>query len=176
MTREEKINTIELLKDKFNDHSFFYLADSSTMTVGQVNQLRRLFFEKGIEMRVVKNTLALKALESAPEEKGYAQLFDVLKGPTAVLFTDNANAPARVIKEFRAKSDRPILKAAYIDTDVFLGDDQLELLATMKSKEELIGDIIMILQSPGKNVISALKSGGTTIAGIIKTLQERGGE
>ena len=172
MTRTEKSNQIAVLKEKFSNSSFFYLTDSSTLTVEQVNELRGLFYAKGIEMQVVKNTLAKKALESL-EQEGYAPLYDALKGPTAILFTDVANAPARIIEEFRKTAERPLLKAAYIDTDVYFGDEQLKTLASLKSKEELVGEIISLLQSPAKNVISALKSGGSTLAGLVKTLQER---
>lgn len=173
MTRAEKNATIEVLKEKFDNNSFFYLTDSSTLTVDQVNKLRRLCFEKGVEMKVVKNTLAIKALEAAPEEKGYADLYPSLKGPTAVLFTETANLPARIIKEFRKDHEKPVLKAAYIDTSVYVGDDQLDALSDLKSKEELIGEIIGLLQSPAKNVVSALQSGGSTIMGLLKALEER---
>ena len=178
MTKAEKTAVIEELKEKFADASYFYVADSSTLTVAQVNDLRGKFYEKGIEMRVVKNTLARKALEAAPADKGYAGLLDSdsFKGPTAILFAQSGNAPAKVIKEFRKENEKPILKAAYIDTDIFLGDDQIEILSTLKSKDDLIGDVIMLLQSPAKNVISALKSGQNTLAGLLKTLEERGGE
>ena len=174
MTRSEKSAAIEVLKEKFENHSFFYLTDSSTLTVEQVNKLRGLCFEKGVEMKVVKNTLAIKALEAAPEDKGYADLYDSLKGPTAILFTETANVPAKIIKEFRKDHERPVLKAAYIDTSVYVGDDQIEALSKLKSKEELIGEIITLLQSPAKNVISSLKSGGSTIMGLLKALEERG--
>jgi large subunit ribosomal protein L10 len=174
MTRSEKSAAIEVLKEKFDSTSFFYITDSSTLTVEQVNKLRRLCFEKGVEMKVVKNTLAIKALEAAPEEKGYADLYDSLKGPTAILFTQTANVPAKIIKEFREDHEKPVLKAAYIDTSVYVGDDQIEALAKLKSKEELIGEIITLLQSPAKNVVSALKSGGSTIMGLLKALEERG--
>ena len=174
MTRAEKTAAIEDLKDKFSNSSFFYLTDSSTLTVEQVTKLRRMCFEKGVEMKVVKNTLAQKALESAPEEKGYAALFDALKGPTAIMFTETANVPARIIEEFRDKKlEKPALKAAYIDTAVYIGDNQIEVLKSLKSKEELIGEIITILQSPAKNVVSALKSGGSTLSGLLKALGER---
>ena len=173
MTRAEKMTAIEELKEKFNNNSFFYLTDSSTLTVAQVNDLRRLCFEKGVEMKVVKNALAKKALSDAPEEKGYAKLFDSLKGPTAIMFTQTANVPAKIIEEFRKEHERPVLKAAYIDTSVFLGDDQVKTLSSLKSKEELIGEIIGLLQSPAKNVVSALKSGGSTIMGLLKALEER---
>lgn len=174
MTRSEKAAVIEELKGKFENSSFFYVTDSSTLTVEQVNKLRGLLFEQGIEMRVVKNTLAQKALESAPDERNYAELFDALKGPTALMFTEVANAPARVIKDFRKDHERPLLKAAYIDSSVYMGDDQLDALASLKSKEELIGEVITLLQSPIKNVLGSLQSGGNTIAGLLKALEERG--
>ncbi len=174
MTRSDKAQLIDQLKDKFVDNQYFYFADSSSLTVEQINKLRGLCFDQGIEVKVIKNTLAKKALQVNEEEKGYAPLYEALKGPTTVFFADVANAPAKVIKEFRSTFDRPILKAAYIDSDIFLGDDQLEFLAALKSKEELIGEVIGLLQSPAKNVISALKSSGGTIAGILKTLEERG--
>lgn len=173
MTRAEKTTAIAELKEKFSNNSFFYLTDSSTLTVEQVNNLRRLCFEKGVEMKVVKNTLAIKALEDAPEEKGYAGLYDSLKGPTAIMFTETANVPAKIIEEFRKDHERPVLKAAYIDTSVYVGDDQVKALAALKSKEELIGEIITLLQSPAKNVISSLQSGGSTIMGLLKALEER---
>ena len=173
MTRAEKTTAIAELKEKFSNNSFFYLTDSSTLTVEKVNQLRRLCFEKGVEMKVVKNTLAIKALQDAPEEKGYAGLYDSLKGPTAIMFTETANVPAKIIKEFRGDDERPILKAAYIDTSVYVGDDQIKTLAALKSKEELIGEIITLLQSPAKNVISSLQSGGSTIMGLLKALEDR---
>jgi len=175
MTRAEKAGVIEGLKEKFENSPFFYVTDSSTMTVEEVTKLRRALFEKGVEMTVVKNTLAKKALESAPEEKGYKQLFDALKGPTALMFTDVANVPARIIKEFRGKDGEiPSIKAAYIDSSVYLGDDQLEALASLKSKEELVGEVITLLQSPAKNLIGALQSGGSTISGLLKALENRG--
>ena len=173
MTRSEKSAAIDVLKEKFENNAFFYLTDSSMLTVEQVNKLRRLCYEKGVEMKVVKNTLAIKALEAAPEEKGYAGLYEALKVPTAILFTETANVPARIIKEFRKEHEKPVLKAAYIDTSIYVGDDQIEALSTLKSKEELIGEIISLLQSPAKNVVSALKSGGSTIMGLLKALEER---
>ena len=173
MTRAEKTTAIAELKEKFSNSDFFYLTDSSTLTVEQVNQLRGLCFEKGVEMKVVKNTLAIKAMKDAPEEKGYAGLYEAMKGPTAIMFTDTANVPAKLIEEFRKTSERPLVKAAYIDTAIYIGDDQLKTLTQLKSKEDLLGEIIALLQSPAKNVISALKSGGSTIAGLIKTLEER---
>jgi len=175
MTRQEKATVIEEMKEKFQNSDFFYIADSSTLTVQEVNDFRRLCFEKGVEMKVVKNTLAQKALEDAPAEKNYAQVYEALKGPTAFLFTETANVPARIIKDFRKEHERPILKAAYIDTSVYMGDDQIETLSKLKSKEELLGEVIGLLQSPMKNVISSLQSGGQTLTGLLKALEERGG-
>ena len=173
MTRAEKAQAISDLKEKFESVSFFYLTDASTLSVSQTNELRRKFFENGVEMKVVKNTLAKKALEQLEENKGYDQLYDSLVGPTAVLFTENASIPAKLIKDFRKDKSKPEIKAAYIDSAVFIGDDKIKELAALKSKEELIGEIISLLQSPATNVIGALKSAGGTIAGIVKTLQER---
>ena len=173
MTRDEKSAVIADLKDKFENASFFYFTDSSELTVGQVNKLRGLCFENDIELRVIKNTLAKKALEASAEDKNFGELLDVLAGPTSVMFADKANAPAKVIEEFRKDNEKPVLKAAYIDSSVYIGDESLKELATMKSKEDLIGDIVLLLQSPAKNVVSALKSGGSTIAGLIKALEER---
>jgi len=172
MTRAEKTAAIEELKDKFENSTFFYLTDSSTLTVEQVNKLRGICFEKGVEMRVVKNTLTKKALEQH-EGRGFEDLYPSLAGPTAIFFSDTANVPGKIIKEFRKDHERPVLKAAYIDSDVYLGDEQIDTLAALKSKEELIGAIISLLQSPAKNVISALSSSGQTIAGLVKALQER---
>ncbi len=176
MTKAEKTAVIEELQEKLDNIQFFYLADASTMTVAQVNEFRGKCFEKGIEMRVIKNTLAKKAMESKPEDRNYNALFEALKGPTAILFTDTANVPAKLLKEFRKTNERPLLKAAYIDSDVFIGDDQIETLSTLKSKEDLLAELIGLLQSPMKNVISALQSGGNTLSGLLKALEERGEE
>jgi large subunit ribosomal protein L10 len=173
MTREEKALAIEQLRNKLEDNLYFYVADTSSMTVAEINALRRICFDKGIELKVVKNTLVQKAMESFPEERNYAELYGALKGTSAILFTQTANLPARVIKDFRKEKSKPALKAAYIETAVFLGDNQLDALTNLKSKEELVGEIIGLLQSPAKNVISALKSGGSTIAGLVKALEER---
>lgn len=172
MTREDKAIAIEQLKAKLEDSPFFYVADTSAMTVKEISALRRLCFEKGIELKVVKNTLAQKAMESFGD-RNYEELYGALKGTSAILFTHTANLPARVIKDFRKDGAKPQVKAAYIDSAIFLGDEQLEALTKLKSKEELLGEIVGLLQSPAKNVISALKSGGSTIAGLVKALEER---
>ncbi|MFK7933449.1 MAG: 50S ribosomal protein L10 [Saprospiraceae bacterium] len=176
MTKAEKATVIEELTEKFNNSDFFYITDSSTLTVEKVNELRGLLFEQGIEMKVVKNTLAKKALEAASSEgTTYEGLYDSLKGPTALLFTEVANAPARILKDFRKSNEKPVLKAAYIDSALYIGDDQIESLSKLKSKEELLGEVIALLQSPMKNVLSALNSGGQTVSGLLKALEEREG-
>jgi large subunit ribosomal protein L10 len=174
MTKTQKNEAIELLKEKFSQYDNFYLADSSSLSVEQVNNLRRVCFEKKVEMKVAKNTLVRKALESLNSDK-YAGVFESLKGQTAIMFSENPKQPAVIISSFRkdANTERPVLKAAFIDTDVFVGDDQLTALSQLKTKNELIGEIIGLLQSPAKNVISALQSGGNKLAGILKTLEER---
>jgi large subunit ribosomal protein L10 len=173
MTREQKTAEIAALKEMFEANAFFYIADASTMTVEKVNQFRGLCYERGVVMTVAKNTLIRKALETQPESKNYASVYDSLHGPTAVLFSDVANVPARLLKDFRKENERPILKAAYIDGSAFVGDDQIDMLTKLKSKEELIGEVIGLLQSPAKNLVSALKSGGGKIAGLVKALEER---
>jgi large subunit ribosomal protein L10 len=147
------------------------LTDVSGLDAAKTSNLRRACFKAGIELTVVKNTLLAKAMEAS--DKNFGDLTDVLKGNTAMMFSEVGNAPAKVIKDFRKKSDRPILKGAYIEEAIYLGDDQVEALVNIKSKEELIGEIITLLQSPAKNVVSALQSGGGTLAGIIKTLSQK---
>lgn len=171
MTREEKAQIIQQLSEQLAETTHFYLTDTSAMSVEDSNNLRGKLFEKGLNIRVVKNTLLQKALEQ--HEGKYDQALDVLKGTTAVVFTETANAPAKVIKEFRKGNDKPILKAAFIDEDFFIGDENLQKLADLKSKDELLGEIIGLLQSPAKNVVSALQSSGGTLAGILKTLSEK---
>lgn len=175
MTREEKAVVIEELVQKFSDNSHFYITDASGMSVADTNALRRLCFEKGIEYRVFKNTLIQKALERMDAD--YTPFNEsVLKGFSGVMFSaENANAPAKLIKEFRKKSggESPMLKGASIDTDLFIGEENLNTLSNLKSKAELIGEIIGLLQSPAKNVISGLQGAGGKLAGILKTLSER---
>jgi len=171
MTREQKAQEVAVLKEMLSGASFFYIADSSQLTVEQVNNLRRKCHESGVKMRVAKNTLLIKALEDRKAELG--DLLSTLKGPTAVFMSQTANAPARVMKDFRKTSEKPVLKAAFIDTAIYIGDEHLETLAALKSKNELIGEVIALLQSPMRNVISALQSSGGKLAGIIKTLSER---
>lgn len=175
MTKKDKLAVIESLKAKFEELPFFYIADSSTLTVEEVNNLRRLCFEKGIEMKVAKNTLVRKALAEVGEDNNYEGLYDALKGPTTLFFSDVSNLPAKVIKEYRKTSERPILKGAYIDSSIYMGDDSLEALSKLKSKDELLGEIIGLLQSPAKNVVGALQSGGQKLMGILETLSEKEG-
>lgn len=175
MTREEKTVVIEDLVQKFADNSHFYITDASGMTVAETNELRRLCFEKGIEYSVFKNTLIQKALERMDSD--YTPFNEsVLKGFSGVMFSvENANAPAKLIKEFRKKSgsESPLLKGASIDTDLFIGEENLDTLSKLKSKAELIGEVITLLQSPAKNVISGLQGAGGKLSGILQTLSER---
>ncbi len=172
MKKEEKHEIVLDLKEKLTAHNNFYITDTSNLTVAQVNVIRRKCFEKGIKMQVAKNTLIRKAMEATGND--YSELFGSLKGTSAIMFSEVGNAPAKLIKEVRKNGDKPALKAAYIDSAIFIGDNQLEALIQLKSKEELIGDIIALLQSPAKNVISGLKASGGKLAGILKTLEERG--
>ena len=172
MTKEEKSQYIEDLAAKLSETGVFYLTDTAGLDVESVNNLREKCFKGNIELRVVKNTLLKKALEKI-EDKNYEELYGVLAGPTAIMFSEVGNAPAKLIKDFRKKHDKPLLKGAFIEEAIYTGDENLDFLVSVKSKEELIGEIISLLQSPAKNVISGLKSGGGTLAGIIKTLSER---
>jgi len=171
MTREEKSIVIEDLTAQLAATNVIYLADISGLDAETTSSLRRTCFKAGIQLSVVKNTLLEKAMEAS--ENNYGDLPSVLAGNTSIMISTNGNAPAKVIKEFRKKSDKPLLKGAFIDQAVFIGDNQLDALVALKSKEEMIGEVIGLLQSPAKNVISALKSGGNTIAGLVKTLSER---
>jgi large subunit ribosomal protein L10 len=172
MTFEEKKETVEELKYKFQEHNFFYILDSSELSVAEVNKLRSMCYEKGIHFQVAKNTLVQKAFNSFDDEH-FHNLSKVLQGPTSLMFSEVSNLPAKVVKEFRKEHDKPVIKAACIENDVYVGDENLEQLSALKSKEELIGEIISLLQSPTKNVISALQSSGHKLSGIIKTLSER---
>jgi large subunit ribosomal protein L10 len=173
MTREEKSRVIEDLTAQLADNTTIYLADISGLNALNTSNLRRACFKANVRLAVVKNTLLAKAMESS--DKDFGDLPSTLKGNTSIMFSETGNAPAKVIKEFRKKSDRPLLKGAFIEEAIFIGDDKLDTLVSIKSKEEVIGDIVGLLQSPAKNVISALKSGGGKIAGILKTLSEKEG-
>jgi large subunit ribosomal protein L10 len=171
MTRDEKSQAIESLAQSISESKHFYLADISELNAEDTSSLRRKCFEKHIKLVVVKNTLLKKALEKLDNE--YDELYSVLKNSTSIMFSEEGNTPAKLIKEFRRTRERPILKAAYIEESIYIGDNQLDMLSSIKSKEELLGDLIALLQSPAKNVISALQSGGNKLAGIIKTLSEK---
>lgn len=173
MTREEKSQVIEELTAQLASNANIYLTDISGLNAGNTSDLRRACFKANVKLAVVKNTLLEKAMEAS--EKDFGDLPSVLKGNTSVMYSETGNGPAKVIKAFRKKSDRPLLKGAFIEEAIYIGDDQLDALVDIKSREELIGDIVGLLQSPAKNVISALKSGGGKLAGIIKTLSEREG-
>ncbi len=173
MTREEKSVVIEDLTAQLTDNSVLYLADISGLDAGTTTNLRRACFKANVKLAVVKNTLLAKAMDAS--EKEFGELPSVLKGNTSIMFSEVGNAPAKVIKEFRKKNDKPLLKGAFVDEGIYVGDDYLETLVNIKSKEEVIGDIVGLLQSPAKNVISALKSGGGKLSGILKTLSEKEG-
>ncbi|MEL1243321.1 50S ribosomal protein L10 [Flavobacterium sp. DGU11] len=171
MTKEEKSRVIEDLTAQLAGTNVVYVTDISGLNAENTSNLRRACFKAGIQLSVVKNTLLEKAMGSL--DNNYGELPSILKGSTSIMIAENGNAPAKIIKEFRKKSDKPVLKGAYIHEAVFIGDNQLDALVSLKSKDEVIGEIIGLLQSPAKNVISALKSGGNTIAGLVKTLSER---
>ncbi|HNT80519.1 MAG TPA: 50S ribosomal protein L10 [Bacteroidia bacterium] len=173
MTREEKNQIIDRLADEFKSHNYFYITDIATLNADASSNLRRLCFKHNVRINVAKNTLIRKALEKV-DASAYEGLFETLVGTSAIMFSETGNVPARVIKEFRKSSDRPVLKGAFIDTDIFVGDENLETLASLKSKNELIADVIFLLKSPATQVVSALQSGGNKLSGIIKTLEERG--
>jgi len=171
MTREQKANVIQDLTATLGENSTIYLADISGLNASDTTNLRRACFKANITMSVVKNTLLAKAMDAS--DKDFGELPDLLKGNTSIMLAEVANAPAKVIENLRRKSDKPLLKGAYIEEAIYVGDDKISALSNIKSKEEMIGQIIGLLQSPAKNVISALQSGGGKLAGILKTLSER---
>ncbi len=175
MTREEKAIVIDELSQKFETTPYFYITNASGMTVEEVNQLRRLCFERGVEYRVIKNTLIRKALETSSTD--YTPFDEsVLKGFSGVMFhPESGKVPAQLIKDFRKKSgkDKLKFKGASVDSSLFIGADQVDKLISLKSKQEMLGEVIGLLQSPAKNVLSALLGGGNKLAGILKTLSEK---
>lgn len=171
MTRAEKAQVIEDLTAQLTEEKIIYIADISGLDALTTSDLRRACFKANVKLTVVKNTLLAKAMENS--DKDFEDLPSILKGNSSVMYSETGNAPAKVIKEFRKKSDKPLLKGAYVETAVYIGDDQLDTLVNIKSKEEVIGDIIGLLQSPAKNVISALQSGGNKLSGILKTLADK---
>ncbi|PKV66751.1 50S ribosomal protein L10 [Pontibacter ramchanderi] len=173
MTREEKEIIVKDLSEKLANTNYFYITDASTMSVASINQFRRLAFDRGLEYKVYKNTFIKKALDTL--EADTSNLEAILKGSSGILFSaESGNAPGKLLKDFRKKGNTlPLLKGAYIDGGIYIGENQLDTLASIKSKNELIGDIIGLLQSPAKNVVSALQSSGGKLAGILKTLSEK---
>lgn len=171
MNRDDKNRIIDSLTESISNAKHFYITDTSNLNAETTSKLRRACFEKDIKLVVVKNTLLRKALEKFDGK--FEGLYDSLKESTSIMITDVNNVPAKLIKEFRKKNKKPLLKAAYVEESIYVGDDQLDALSGIKSKEELIGDLILLLQSPARNVISGLQSGGNKLAGIVKTLSEK---
>jgi len=171
MKREDKSQLIESLTEELKAAKYIYITDIADMNVENTSKLRRLCFKREVKLVVVKNALLQKAMEKSG--KDFGNLYDVLKGHTSIMIAEQGNVPAKLIKEFRKTSAKPLLKGAYVEEMTFVGDNQLDALMAIKTKNELIADVIALLNSPAKNVISALKSGGSTIAGLLKTLEER---
>ena len=171
MKSTEKQVIINNLKDQIDSYSHFYLTDISGLNAEDTSNLRRLCFKQEVKLVVAKNTLLRKALESS--NKNAEELYDALKGNTSVMFTENGNVPAKLIKDFSKKRKKPVLKAAYVEESIYMGADQLEALIAVKSKNELIGDVVALLQSPMQTLLSQLQSGGNTIHGVLETLKER---
>ena len=173
MRKEEKKKLIDSLTQQLTENNNFYLTDIATLNAEDTSNLRRLCFKNGIQLVMVKNTLLRKAMENV--DKDFSELYSTLVGNTAIMFSESANAPAKMIKEFRKKKTLPLIKGAYIEQMSYIGDEQIDFLVSIKSKDELIADIVALLQSPIKNVVSALQSGGNTLTGILKTLSEKEG-
>jgi large subunit ribosomal protein L10 len=171
MKKEEKNQLVESLRSLLEEYPHIYVTDIAGLNAEDTSNLRRESFKKEIKLVVAKNTLLKLAMDKS--EKDFDNLYEILKGNSSVMFSNVGNAPAKLIQSMRKKADKPILKGAYVEESVYIGDNQLEALAGIKSKDELLGDLIGLLQSPAKNVISALQSGGNTLAGIVKTLSER---
>lgn len=171
MRREEKNAIIDSLAETLKEYSHFYLTDTAQLNAADTSALRRKCFENDIKLIVVKNTLLKRALEMS--EGNFEELYPILKGTTSIMFTNSGNTPAKLIKEFRKKHDKPVLKGAYVQESVFVGDQMLDALVAVKTREELIGDLIFLLQSPARNVISALQSGGNKLHGVFETLSKK---
>jgi len=175
MKKEDKSAIIKQLESTLKEYAHFYLADIGGLNAAKTTELRRICYKQDIKLVVVKNTLLKKALENSSVD--YSELFGSLTGETSVMLSNVGNAPAKIIRDFskasKSKIKKPILKAAYVEQSFYIGEDQLEALIHVKTKNELIGEVIALLQSPAKNVISALQSGGNTIHGVLKTLSER---
>ncbi len=173
MRKEDKKTLIDSLTQQLEENNNFYITDIAALNAEDTSNLRRLSFKNGIQLVMVKNTLIKKAMENV--DKDFSELYPTLVGNTAIMFSEAGNAPAKMIKEFRKKNDKPLVKSAFIEETSYIGDDQLDFLVSIKSKDELVADIVALLQSPVKNVISSLQSGGNTLTGILKTLSEKEG-
>jgi large subunit ribosomal protein L10 len=171
MRREEKNAIIDSLAERLKEYSHFYLTDTAQLNAADTSDLRRKCFESKVKLVVVKNTLLKRALEQTGVN--FEELYPVLEGTTSIMFSQTGNTPAKVIREFRKKHDKPVLKGAYVQDSIYLGDTMLDALVSIKTKQELIGDIILLLQSPARNVISALQSGGNKIHGVLETLSKK---
>ncbi len=171
MRKEEKKKLIDTLTQQLTENNNFYVTDIAALNAEDTSDLRRLSFKNGIQLVMVKNTLLRKAMENV--DKDFTELYSTLVGNTAVMFSEAGNVPAKMIKEFRKNNSKPIVKGAFIEETCYIGDDQLDFLVSIKSKDELVADIVALLQSPVKNVVSALQSGGNTLTGILKTLAEK---
>jgi len=171
MRREEKITIVDSIADRLKEYSHFYLTDTAELNAADTSDLRRKCFENNIKLVVVKNTLLKRAFEQSGVD--FQELFPVLKGTTSIMFANTGNTPAKIIRDFRKQHDKPVLKGAYVQESIYIGDNILDTLVSIKTREELIGDIILLLQSPARNVISALQSGGNKIHGVLETLSKR---
>ena len=171
MRKEEKAQVVDSLVEVIDSYPHLYFTDISGLNAEDSSDLRRKCFEKGIRLLVVKNTLLKLAMDKVDKE--FEGLYETLVGNSAIMFSEVGNAPAKVIEEFRKNSEKPILKGAFVEESIYIGDDQVKALSTIKSKEELIGDVILLLQSPMKNVMSSLNSGNNLLSGLVKTLSER---
>ena len=171
MRREEKNTIIDSLAETLKEYSHFYLTDTAQLNAADTSDLRRKCYENDIKLIVVKNTLLKRALEQS--EVNFEELYPVLKGTTSIMFANTGNGPAKLIREFRKKHVKPVLKGAYVQESIFIGENMLDALISIKTRQELVGDIIFMLQSPSKNVISALQSGGNKIHGVLETLSKK---
>ena len=172
MTREQKSQVIENVAEQLKANSHIYVTDTLGLNATDTSNLRRECFNNDIKLIVVRNTLLKKAIEKSGRD--LEGLYEVLAGPTAIMLSETGNAPAKLIKEFRKTHEKPILKGAYVEEDVYIGDNQIETLSAIKSKNELIADVIGLLQSPIQGLMGALNSGGNTLTGVLKTLEDRG--
>ena len=171
MNKEEKVIAVEELKGQLADYKSIYLTDIAGLNAVQTSKLRRECFNSNVKLSVVKNTFLERAMSES--ENDFGELKELLKGNTTIMLSTIGNSPAKVIKKFRKDGDKPILKGAFVDEAIYIGDEHIDALFNLKSKEEVIGEIITLLQSPAKNVISALKSSSGKIAGLVKTLSEK---